>query len=230
MLQFTRVLSNYAIGRESSEAERRRLHTASAPKERILDLDKLLADLTKEKDRLGRAIEALGGIGHARPRQEAPRPAQGLHNENQAEETQARRPHARRQEAIVDCNEEALGRAQEEKFVAKRAHSPMRPILLVMAIFTLAGCSGIQQDVTHLQQEQDAISAATKKIKVVSGAIVNGHPQYAKLGPAAGLLLEPAKYDRWTAGPRRLVESVGVSQVWRPGRCDREHDRMVRRG
>ena len=65
----------------------------------------------------------------------------------------------------------------------------MRLILLVMTMFTLAGCSGIQQDVTHLQQEQDAISAATKKIKVVSGANVNGHPQYAKLGRAEGFCM-----------------------------------------
>ena len=62
----------------------------------------------------------------------------------------------------------------------------MRLILLALAIFTLAGCSGVQQDVTHLQQQQDAISAATKKIKVVSGANVNGHAQYTELGRAEG--------------------------------------------
>ena len=34
---------------------------ASAPKEQILDLDKLVADLREESDRLGRAIRALLG-------------------------------------------------------------------------------------------------------------------------------------------------------------------------
>lgn len=64
----------------------------------------------------------------------------------------------------------------------------MRRVLLVLAIVTIAigGCSGVEQDVTHLQQEQDAISAATRKIKVVHGADVKGNPQYAALGRAEG--------------------------------------------
>ncbi len=39
---------------------------ASAPKERILDLDKLVADLKEESERLGRAIAALLGSALAR--------------------------------------------------------------------------------------------------------------------------------------------------------------------
>src|SRR5260221_14239234 len=50
----------------------------------------------------------------------------------------------------------------------------------------LAGCSAVEQDVTHLQQEQDAISAANKRIKVVHGANVKGNPQYTALGRAEG--------------------------------------------
>jgi hypothetical protein len=63
---------------------------------------------------------------------------------------------------------------------------PMRPILLALAIMALAGCSAAQQDVTQLQQKQDAISAATKKIQVVHGATVKGHAQYTALGRAEG--------------------------------------------
>ncbi|MGC1398542.1 hypothetical protein [Candidatus Binatus sp.] len=37
------------------------LHRACAPKEQTLDLEKLVADLAKERDRLGRAITALMG-------------------------------------------------------------------------------------------------------------------------------------------------------------------------
>jgi uncharacterized protein YcnI len=64
----------------------------------------------------------------------------------------------------------------------------MRPILLVLvvAIVMLAGCAAVDRDVAHLQQEQDAISAAIKKIKVVSGANVKGDPQYTALGRAEG--------------------------------------------
>lgn len=62
----------------------------------------------------------------------------------------------------------------------------MRLFFLAVAIVALAGCSGVQQDVAQLHQEQDAISAATKKIKVVSGANVKGNPQFTALGPTQG--------------------------------------------
>lgn len=62
----------------------------------------------------------------------------------------------------------------------------MRLTLLALAIMTLAGCSAAQQDVTQLQQQQDAISAETKKIQLVHGATVKGHAQYTALGRAEG--------------------------------------------
>jgi len=62
----------------------------------------------------------------------------------------------------------------------------MRLVLLVVAIVTLAGCSAVDQDVAHLQQQQDAISAAIKKIHVVHGPAVKGHPQFTALGRAEG--------------------------------------------
>ena len=43
----------------------RQLRTAGAQKERTLDLDKLVSDLAKERDRLGRAIAALLGSASA---------------------------------------------------------------------------------------------------------------------------------------------------------------------
>src|SRR5258708_1673254 len=58
--------------------------------------------------------------------------------------------------------------------------------LLAVAIVALAGGFGVQQDVAHLQQEQEAISAATKKIKVVARANVKGDPQYTMLGRVEG--------------------------------------------
>lgn len=62
----------------------------------------------------------------------------------------------------------------------------MRLVLLLVAVVALAGCSTVDQDVAHLQQEQDAISAATRKIKVVARANVKGNPQYTVLGRAEG--------------------------------------------
>ena len=62
----------------------------------------------------------------------------------------------------------------------------MRLFCLAVALVALAGCTAVDQDVAHLQQQQDAISAATKKIQVVHGATVKGHPQYTALGRTEG--------------------------------------------
>ena len=62
----------------------------------------------------------------------------------------------------------------------------MRLALLATVMLVLAGCSTVDQDIQHEQQEQDALSAAIKKIQVVHGAVVKGHPQYKALGRAEG--------------------------------------------
>jgi hypothetical protein len=69
----------------------------------------------------------------------------------------------------------------------------MRLALVAVAIVALAGCSAIKQedtrvdsDVAHMQQEQDAIGAAAKRIEVVHGPNVKGHPQYTELGRTEG--------------------------------------------
>ena len=62
----------------------------------------------------------------------------------------------------------------------------MRLAMLATVTLLLAGCSSVDQDITHLQQQQDAISAAIKKIQVVHGPEVKGHPHYRALGRAEG--------------------------------------------
>ena len=79
----------------------------------------------------------------------------------------------------------------------------MRLVLLLVAIVALGGCSSVDQDVAHLQQEQDAISAATKKIKVVHGANVKGQSAVHRARTCRGLLLQPAEFDRRPGRPRR---------------------------
>ncbi len=85
--------------------------------------------------------------------------------------------------------------------MSKRRHemstidrNPKRLLLLAVMIVALAGCSAVQQedqslhqDVAQLHQEQDALSAAIKKIKVVSGGVVKSNPHpYTVLGPTQG--------------------------------------------
>jgi len=66
----------------------------------------------------------------------------------------------------------------------------MKRFLSVLAIaIVFGGCAEEQhlaQDVTQLQEQQDALSAAIKKIQVVSKGTVNGHPHYTKLGSVQG--------------------------------------------
>ena len=62
----------------------------------------------------------------------------------------------------------------------------MRLAILAIVMLMLGGCSSIDQDIVHEQQEQDALSAAIKKIQVVHGADVKGHPHYKALGRAEG--------------------------------------------
>ena len=69
----------------------------------------------------------------------------------------------------------------------------MKKLLLIALVFALAGCTDVKQDehdvkqdVTQLQQQQDAVSAAVKKIEVVSGAKVKGASDYTLLGPIEG--------------------------------------------
>lgn len=44
----------------------------------------------------------------------------------------------------------------------------------------------VDKDITQLQHQQDAISAAIAKIQVAFSPTVKGHPQVTKLGPAQG--------------------------------------------
>src|SRR5215472_15692580 len=66
----------------------------------------------------------------------------------------------------------------------------MKQFLLALGIaIALGGCAEeqhLQQDVTQLHEQQDALSAAIKKIQVVSKNTVKGHTQYTKLSSVQG--------------------------------------------
>ena len=66
----------------------------------------------------------------------------------------------------------------------------MKRFLLALGIaVALSGCAQeqhLEQDVTQLHEQQDALGAAIKKILVVSKDTVKGHAQYTKLGSVQG--------------------------------------------
>ena len=66
----------------------------------------------------------------------------------------------------------------------------MKRIIMALAMVVgLAGCGEtkqLDQDVQQIHQEQDALSAAIRKIQVYSKTTPKGHPDFTKLGPVEG--------------------------------------------
>lgn len=66
----------------------------------------------------------------------------------------------------------------------------MKRLILALAIAVGLGACGetrqIDQDVQQEHQEQDALSAAIKKIQVYSKATPKGHPDFTQLGQVEG--------------------------------------------
>ncbi len=68
------------------------------------------------------------------------------------------------------------------------------PVLAVVLLTSMVnGCSTakteeqrVDKDITQLQQQQDALSAAIAKIQIAYSPKVKGHPQATALGPAQG--------------------------------------------
>jgi hypothetical protein len=64
-----------------------------------------------------------------------------------------------------------------------------RLAIVLVTLAVLGGCAEekrVDQDIDRLQQQQDALSAAIKKIQVVAGDQVKDHPNYTKLGRVEG--------------------------------------------
>jgi hypothetical protein len=63
----------------------------------------------------------------------------------------------------------------------------MKPIVLVVAaMLALAGCGEVKHEEAKIQARDDAMNAATKRIIVVAGTDVPGHPTYTTLGAVQG--------------------------------------------
>ena len=79
-----------------------------------MDLDKLVSDLAKERDRLGRAISALLGSASAALSGGGKKKRVGRPKGTTMKKRKRGGLTPGRQKASVNCDEEALGRAQEE--------------------------------------------------------------------------------------------------------------------
>ncbi len=98
-------------------------------------------------------------------------------------------------------------------------------ILLLAAALAFAGCADVKHDATAIDARNAAMSQAVRKIVVVQGAAVPGHPSYTQLGAVQGYCertprgdqqiipgdnLRQAAYRKY--GPR--VDAIINTQAW----------------
>jgi hypothetical protein len=63
----------------------------------------------------------------------------------------------------------------------------MKALVIAMAtMLALAGCGEVKHEEAKIQARDDAMNAATKRMVVVTGTDVPGHPSYTSLGAVQG--------------------------------------------
>ncbi len=62
----------------------------------------------------------------------------------------------------------------------------MRNLVLLALVIAVCGCSQLKTDASDIRADNAALSAAARKIIVIRGTQIPGHPDYSVLGPAQG--------------------------------------------
>ena len=71
----------------------------------------------------------------------------------------------------------------------------MKRLMLVIVALAIAGCAEVKKEDTAIQDRNAAEDAAVKRIVVVEGAQVPGHPKYSELGKTQGVCVRAPWYD-----------------------------------
>ena len=66
------------------------------------------------------------------------------------------------------------------------ADSSMKRLMLIIAALAVAGCSAIAKEDTSIKTRNEAEEAAVKRIVVVEGDQVPGHPKFTETWPRPG--------------------------------------------
>jgi hypothetical protein len=69
----------------------------------------------------------------------------------------------------------------------------LMPIIVALAAIT--GCADVKQEDAAIKARNDAEQAAVKRIVVVEGDQIPGHPKYTELGKTQGVCVRAAWYD-----------------------------------
>ena len=75
------------------------------------------------------------------------------------------------------------------------ADSSMRRLMLIITALAVAGCSAIAKEDTSIKTRNEAEEAAVKRIVVVEGDQVPGHPKFTELGRVQGVCVRAPWYD-----------------------------------
>jgi hypothetical protein len=67
--------------------------------------------------------------------------------------------------------------------------------MLIVVVLAIAGCAEVKQEDANIQARTAAEDAAVKRIVVVEGDQVPGHPKYTELGQTQGVCKRAAWYD-----------------------------------
>jgi hypothetical protein len=71
----------------------------------------------------------------------------------------------------------------------------MKRLMLILVVLAIAGCTEVKQEDANIQARNAAEDAAVKRIVVVAGDQVPGHPKYTELGRTQGVCMRAAWYD-----------------------------------
>jgi hypothetical protein len=71
----------------------------------------------------------------------------------------------------------------------------VKRLMLIIVALAIAGCAGVKQEDAAIKARNDAEEAAVKRIVVVEGDQIPGHPKYTELGKTQGVCVRAAWYD-----------------------------------
>jgi hypothetical protein len=75
------------------------------------------------------------------------------------------------------------------------ADRSMKRLMLLFTVVALAGCSAVAKEDASIKARNEAEEAAVKKIVVVEGAQIPGHPKFTELGRVQGVCVRAPWYD-----------------------------------
>jgi len=71
----------------------------------------------------------------------------------------------------------------------------VKRLMLIIVALAIAGCAGVKQEDAAIKARNEAEEAAVKRIVVVEGDQIPGHPKYTELGKTQGVCVRAAWYD-----------------------------------